>query len=212
MLKSLIVNGTEFRAFDHLYAVAADGQVLDLRTLEIASGRKRRDGYTDVGRRRLLHRMVGACWLEKPKHANHIHHINSDKSDNRAENLEWVTPKVHMSQKHDFVGRHERTAETRQKLREYRTGRTASDETKAKIRERMIRSGHRPPPRAIGTKLPPSVLAKMSENSGKNVACEVRGVVYRSFSEAGRALGIRPLTLRKRCHSPGFPDFKVLED
>jgi hypothetical protein len=38
----------------------------------------------------------------------------------------------------------------------------------------------------------------------------VLGVEYRSFAEAAKATGSHRFTIRKRCLSENFPDFKVL--
>ena len=41
--------------------------------------------------KRYVHRMVADTWIDNPNHYEEVNHINGDKSDNRAENLEWVT-------------------------------------------------------------------------------------------------------------------------
>jgi hypothetical protein len=38
----------------------------------------------------------------------------------------------------------------------------------------------------------------------------VFGVEYRSFAEAAKATGIHRFTIRKRCLSENFPDYKVI--
>jgi hypothetical protein len=38
----------------------------------------------------------------------------------------------------------------------------------------------------------------------------VLGVEYRSFAEAALATGIHRFTIKKRCLSENFPDFRVL--
>lgn len=206
---SFKVGGIEYRAYDHLYAVSACGKVLRLfKPVDLTSHPM---GYLVAGRRRLVHRMVATCWIAKPQNANHIHHKNHIKTDNRASNLEWVTPKEHFSKEnHDSHGKHSMSEEGRQKLRNFRLGTTTSEETKQKQREASLRIGSKPPARPIGYKCSPEAIAKMSDNSPNATCCEVDGVVYRSFNEAGKALGIKPHTLRKRCLSTNFPTYKIV--
>lgn len=39
-----------------------------------------------------VHRVVASAFLDADSHRAHINHKNGNKADNRAENLEWVTP------------------------------------------------------------------------------------------------------------------------
>jgi len=41
--------------------------------------------------KKLVHRIIALCFCEKFKNKNHVDHINSIKTDNRCENLQWVT-------------------------------------------------------------------------------------------------------------------------
>lgn len=63
---------------------------------------KLRNGYSGIrlsktGKKNLLvHRLVAMAFLDKPIGKDHINHINSIKSDNRVENLEWCTHSENM--------------------------------------------------------------------------------------------------------------------
>lgn len=202
-----IIDGIEYRFYDHLYAVSRCGKVL--RNMQPAMPIKRPDGYLSVGRRRLAHRMVAAVWLDKSDGANHVHHINHDKQDNRADNLEWLTPKLHHLKHPNHYKGHSMSEAGKQRLRTLRLGSKTSDATKQKQREATVRNGRFPPPRPIGYKHSQESIEKMQLNGNNKVSCEILGIAYGSFSEAGRALGEKPHTLRKRCLSKNFPDHKL---
>lgn len=170
---------------------------------------KRPDGYLAIGRQQLAHRLIASAWLEKPEGATQVHHLNEIKHDNRAENLRWVTPKVHLSEHHRCGAGHVMSEEGKQILRDLRTGKKLSEETKQKQREASIRLGSKPPPRHVGTKLSSESIAKCRANNHMNQSCIVLGVEYASFSDAGRALGEKPHSLRKRCLSKNFVDYKL---
>jgi len=210
----IIHEGIAYRRYDNSYAISARGRVLRLSSLMLAMPYRRTDGYLEMRHHGLLHRMVATCWIRVPKKGELIHHKNHDKADNRAENLEWITPKVHMGEKHrEAAGRYKRTEATRAKLRAYRLGRKHSEATKQKIREASLRLGCKPPPRPFGYKCTQSAIEKMRRNSPNGRPCRICGVVYASFGEAGRALGMKPLTLRRRCLSTSsFEDHEVLAE
>lgn len=206
---SVMHDGIEYRFYNHLFAVSRCGKFL--RKLQPIYPKARSDGYIEIGRKLLAHRLVALCWLDKPEHANHVHHINHVKSDNRAENLEWITPKEHMADRHHGISTgHKMTDAGKQRLREFRTGIKLSDATKQKQREANLRLGIKPPPRAKGSKCTQDAIEKMRLNSPNASKCSVDGVVYNSYSEAARATGVLPHTIRKRCLSKNFNDYKIL--
>lgn len=206
---SIEVDGIVYRFFNHLYAVSRCGKVL--RKLQPCQPTMRPDGYTVIGRYGLTHRIVAQCWLDNFDPVKHVHHINGDKSDNRADNLECLSHREHILERHADalyeMAHHIRTPETREKIRQARLGTVTSEETKAKQRAALL--GRKRP---FFTRAPhsPESLQSKSENHPRNTACEVLGVVYRSFAEASKATGIHRFTVRKRCLSENFPDYKIL--
>ena len=208
---SVVFEGVEYRFYDHIYAVSECGKFL--RNLKPYQPNRNKSGYFGVGRQRLAHRMVASCWLTKPNGAKVVHHKNGNKSDNRAENLEWVeNSSAHISEYHsDSATGHRCPDWLKEKLRKLRTGSKQSEETINKRVATFKKIGHRPPPRKVGEKSPQSAIDKMMDHNPMARACEVNGVRYRSFSEAGRALGEHSLSLRKRCLSHNFPNYKLAE-
>lgn len=183
-MKSIQVDGIEFRFFDHLYAVSRCGKVL--RKLEPYAPTKHNGGYLSLGRQRLMHRVIAACWIDNPEGAAHVHHINGLKDDNRADNLEWVTPTVHFKDRHHGQnGRYIRSAETCRKISEWRTGRKDNAETKAK-KNAILRA-----------------FAPLT-------ACKYKGALFQSVAAGARAANMHPSSFRLRCLSKNFPEYELI--
>lgn len=90
------------KGYEGLYEVSDLGRVKGLRKNTILRGLPRRHGYlavflykTDEPRRHeSIHRLVAEAFCEKADGQTEVNHINEDKTDNRACNLEWVTHKA----------------------------------------------------------------------------------------------------------------------
>jgi hypothetical protein len=51
-----------------------------------------------------VHRMVASAFCFKPEGKDHVDHINSIRTDNRAENLQWVTPQENIAKQSHSKG------------------------------------------------------------------------------------------------------------
>lgn len=189
MQNSVTIEGVEYRFYSPLYAVSRCGKVL--RNLIPFDPHQRKTGYLDCGSSgSLVHRMVAFCWLEKPLHTHHVHHKDHNRTNNHADNLEWVTPQEHMREKHS--GSHRRkgqfklSEEAKEKIRRYRTGRKDSEETRAKKCD---------------------ILRRVSL---KKCECLIDGTTYRSFRSASKILGIHICTIRYRCLSKNFQNYSLV--
>ncbi len=90
--------------YEGLYAVSSYGRIRSFqygsrKTVKILDLTTKR--YVKVGLRKngeyktfWVHRLVAIAFLPPPQHGQvQVNHINSDKTDNRVENLCWSTPK-----------------------------------------------------------------------------------------------------------------------
>lgn len=99
---------------DNNYEVSDSGQIREIATQRLISQWLDKDGYLLVtlsGHLYRAHRLIASTFISNPNNYPVVNHKNFNKSDNRIENLEWVT--YSENTKHSFTGNHrdESTAE-----------------------------------------------------------------------------------------------------
>ncbi|EGJ5878848.1 endodeoxyribonuclease [Salmonella enterica] len=107
----------DIAGYEGKYSVTTDGRVYSHSRVD-ACGRLQKgrwlkpvnhsDGYLYVNlrdkgtlKKHYIHRVVAAAFIDNPNSLPQVNHINGIKSDNRVDNLEWVTPSQNMLHAHE---------------------------------------------------------------------------------------------------------------
>lgn len=111
--------------YENLYEISSAGRIRR-KDGRILKPWRTRNGYIHAtlcnGKSKkqvLMHRLVASAFLEKPTGKDVVNHKNCNPSDNRAENLEWVSQSENVKYAYD-LGRADNAA--RKKIRCVETG------------------------------------------------------------------------------------------
>lgn len=94
----------DIKGYEGLYQVSNFGRIKRVTTGRILKGRKDSKGYLMVNlsknsivSNKIIHRIVAQAFIPKPENKPQVNHIDENKSNNVASNLEWVTAKENIN-------------------------------------------------------------------------------------------------------------------
>lgn len=95
----------DIKGYEGIYAITEDGQVWSYKRQKFIKPYKQ-NGYLLVtlfkdgnSKNYRIHRLVAGAYLPNPNNYPEVHHINSIRTDNRIENLAWVSKEDNLRQR-----------------------------------------------------------------------------------------------------------------
>jgi hypothetical protein len=83
------------------YRISNHGEVYSLKSGRYLQPQIMKNGYLKtsykIGSSTLIHRLVAEAFIPNPNKFSEVNHKDGNKRNNRADNLEWVTPKGNMA-------------------------------------------------------------------------------------------------------------------
>ena len=95
----------KLKSLKFLYEINSEGILRNVKSKKVIKGYRESNGYTRVKLeskslggivRTSIHQLVAEAFVPNPLGLPEVNHKNSDRSDNRAENLEWVSHSQNM--------------------------------------------------------------------------------------------------------------------